>query len=167
MTRLRLKMSESQWKYRDWKCLNLNDETDTENVWAFMTSQMPSLKRSESQWWDQHRKCLSLNDDTKTKTEKVWAPMQNHGRGWNRLSLNDEHNTKNVYVSVMRPRMKMSESQWRDWKCLSLRWCRCRCRWTVIITNKHITMSTPDRSRACYHWLWSLMNTHWDTRYQD
>jgi len=78
-------------RYRDWKCLSLNDETETETekVWVSMTRPRPRLKRSESQWRDRDWKGLSLNDVTKTETEKVW-------------------------VSMTRPRLKRSESQWRD-----------------------------------------------------
>ena len=51
-TETRLKISESQWRNRDCKCLSLNDKTKTktENVWVTMTR--PTLKFSESQWWD-------------------------------------------------------------------------------------------------------------------
>ena len=67
MTRLRLKISESQWWDRDWKCLSLNDETETETekVWVSMTRPRPRLKGSESQSRDQDRD--HKNIETKTK----------------------------------------------------------------------------------------------------
>ena len=84
-------MSESQWRDRDWKSLNLNDETNTQNVWVSMTR--PRTKRSESQWRDWDWKCLSFNDET--------GNMQ-------------------VSMTRPRPRLKIYESLWRDQKNLSL-----------------------------------------------
>ena len=93
MTKPRLKRSESQWRDwdRDWKCLSLNDKTETENV--LVSIRRPRLKMLESQGRDRDRdwKCLSLNDETETETEKVWVSM-----------------------TRTRPRLKGSESQSRD-----------------------------------------------------
>ena len=66
MTKPRLKMSESQWRDWDWKCLSLNDETETRVLWVSMTR--PRLKFSESQCRDQDLESMSLNGDTETET---------------------------------------------------------------------------------------------------
>ena len=54
---------------RDWKCLSLNGETESEKVWVSMTR--PRLKMSQYQWQDQNRdlKGLSLNDETETEID--------------------------------------------------------------------------------------------------
>ena len=54
---------------RDWKCLSLNGETETEKVWVSMTRLR--LKMSQYQWQDQNRdlKGLSLNEETETEIE--------------------------------------------------------------------------------------------------
>ena len=44
---------------RDWKCLSLIDETETET------------EKSKSQWRDRDWKCLSINDETETETENI------------------------------------------------------------------------------------------------
>ena len=90
--RPRLKMSEYQWRDRDWKYLSLNDETKrgTEKVWVSMARPRPRLKMSESQWRD---------------------------RDWKDVSLNSETETVNVWVSMTRPRLRLKkfESEGRGW----------------------------------------------------
>ena len=94
--RPRLQRSVSQWRNRiwDWKCLSINDDTETENVLVSRARLRPTLERCESQWQDRDRdwKCLSLNDETKIETEKIWVSMrkprlglkksESEGRGW-------------------------------------------------------------------------------------
>ena len=63
-------------RVRDWKCLSLNNETETE--------------KAKSQWRDPDWKCLSLNDDTETNTEKSESHWQDRDQDWKNLSLRHE-----------------------------------------------------------------------------
>ena len=84
-TTTRQKMSESQWRDQDWKCLSLNNKTEieTENVWVSMTSQRPRLKKFESEWretrlgkrcryWDLIKTLVDIRPSTCHEMTSVW-----------------------------------------------------------------------------------------------
>ena len=70
---------------RDWKCLGLNNETETE--------------MSKSQWQDRDWKDVSLNDET--ETVNVW--------------VSNTRPRLKIWVSMTRPRLRLKRSLQRDW----------------------------------------------------
>ena len=125
-SRLRLKMSESQWQDRDWKGLSLNDETKTEKIRFSMLRLGNSIESLADLclflisgvgiiYMPWREFCMILDNCL-----ICWFIIYSHtgltqpstvGKG---LSINykTETETHDVWVSITRLRLKWSESQW-------------------------------------------------------
>ena len=107
----------------------------------------PGISKTIFEDQDQDWKCLNLND--KTETEKMCLNDETEGK------------TENVWVSMMRPKLKKSEYQWRDWRYPY--WDSLRLRYFMEIenvTHQDLEISWMLRPRLHQDPCWSLQPIH-------